>query len=76
MRQNPARLWLLFGNARCLGAGLGEIHEAAELTLAIGIETQQERGEILTANIDFVFVDFHRDVTVANDVRPGFRQAN
>ena len=31
---------------------------------------------MFATNIAFVFVNFYRDIAVANDVRPRFRQTN
>ena len=50
--------------------------KAAELALSAGVVTQQERWEILTTNIAFIFVDFYRDIAVANHMRPRFWQSN
>src|SRR5205814_5265163 len=57
-------------------AGLREVHEAAKLPVSAGVIAQQEALKILSPNMSFVLVDFHRDISVANDVRPGFRETN
>jgi hypothetical protein len=41
-----------------------------KLPFATGIVTQQKCWKILTPNVPLVFVDFYRDIAVANDVRP------
>jgi hypothetical protein len=57
-------------------AGLAKVNEAAELALAVRVVAQNERRKILTANVAVILVDFHCDISVADDVRPRFRQAN
>src|SRR5665213_1240203 len=69
-------LGFLLCDARRLLAGFGEIHEATKLPFPAGIVTQQERLEILTANVPLVLVNFYGNIAVTNDVRPRFRRAN
>jgi len=71
-REGRVTLCLLFRNALRLCLCLGEVHEAAKPALSSGIVAQQKRREIFATNVTFVFVDLYRDITIANDVRPGF----
>ncbi|HEU5124974.1 MAG TPA: hypothetical protein VFW05_13040 [Verrucomicrobiae bacterium] len=65
-------LCFLFGDPGGFCAGFFEVSEAAHLPIPVGVIAQKETGKILSPDVSFVLIDFYRDITAADHMRPCF----